>query len=120
MSGALDTILSEIQGLRTDVREDQSKIWEAIDKERECTTNLKLENERRKAEVNEVKLKQKMTEEAFVRHVQNPEKHYQPYYNETIRQKLWRKKPEIVAGGGVGALVVGIITLALKIAGVIP
>ena len=117
MSSELTTVLNEIQGLRSDVREDNSKLWEAIDKERECTTNLKLENERRKGEVREVKLKQKMTEEAFVRHVQNPEKHFNPFYNETLRQKLWRKRPEIVAGGGLGSLIVAIILGLLKYAG---
>ena len=117
MSKDLTVVLGEIQGLRSDVREDQSKIWEAIDKERECTTNLKLENERRKAEVEKANLKQNMTEGAFIKHVQNKEKHYNPFYSESLRQKLWRKKPEIVAGGGAGAFIIGLLGLLFKAAG---
>jgi len=120
MGDALDTVLTEIRGLRSDVREDQSKIWDAIERERKCTTQLKINDAKLEGEITQLKLKQNMTEEAFVRHVQNKDKHFNPYYSETLRQKLWRKKPEIAAGGGAGALIVALVTLLLKASGVIP
>lgn len=119
MSTDLDRVLTAIEGLRSDMREDNQQIWSAIEENRKCNTNLKLENERRKGELEKLKLKQKITSDAFVRHVENPEKHFQPFFKETLPQKLWRKKPEIAAGGGAGALIIGLITLALKLAGVI-
>lgn len=117
MNKDLTTVLTAIDGLRSDVREDQSKIWEAIDNERKCTTNLKIENERRKAESEKVELKQNMTEGAFIRHVQNQEKHFNPFYNETIPQKLWRKKPEIGASITIGGIIFGMLLAALKFVG---
>ena len=44
-------------------------------------------------------------------HERDRETHFSPYHNESLRQKLWRKKPEIAAGGGVGALIYLIIEL---------
>ena len=119
MGTALDTVLTEIRGLRTDVREDQKEMWKAIDKGREERTALKLKDAEIKGEIEKLKLEKKMGDEAFIRHVQNEDKHFNPYFNETLRQKLWRKKPEIAAGGGLGTLLAGLILGLLSHFGVI-
>lgn len=94
------------------IHESVKRIEKKQDEITKCVTQNKMD-------INELKLGQKVTEEAFVRHVQNEEKHFQPYFNETLRQKLWRKKVEIAAGGGVGAGAITIIALLLKILEVI-
>lgn len=53
------------------------------------------------------------------KHIDDPKIHYNPYYSESIPQKLWRKKPEIAAGGGLGTVIVGIIIALLSRYGVI-
>ena len=44
-------------------------------------------------------------ENRFRDHYKDGDLHFNPHFSETIGEKLWRKKPEIATGGGLGALI---------------
>lgn len=110
---AENVILPRLDTLEEKLEKRDEKQWTAIEKNKDKAHELDKEIEK-------LKLEKTMGENAFIRHVQNKEKHYNANYNETLRQKLWRKKPEIGAGGLVGVLITGLVGLLLKAAGVIP
>lgn len=87
---------------------------ERIDRKLEtiCTAQLetRLTQEQMKAKIAMVEMMVIGVQEALEKHKQDMQQHYNPYYNETVLQKVWRKKPEIAAGGGLGALIVAILT----------
>ena len=87
-----------------------------LEKIESCQVALKIEDERIKhsAAKNELLLAQ--TQEAFLKHCNDTDKHFNPYFNESMPQKLWRKKPEIATGVSLSTI---LITLILKILEVI-
>ena len=113
----VDTILEEIRGLRNDVRADQNKMWEAIEEGRKCRTVMKIEQMKINGEIEKLKLEKTMGEQAFLRHIENKEKHYNPYYSETYWETMGRKKPESATSITVGGISFGIILAAANYLG---
>jgi len=74
----------------------------------------RLNMEQLKAKVALVEMMVIRVEEAVEMHKQDMKQHYNPYYDETIPEKLWRKKPEIAAGGGLGVLVIMLVQFLLE------
>lgn len=92
------------------------KIFDRIDQV--CTTNtdLKITDEIMKAKIAAIEVMNIQTQEAVTamgirmdKHTEDMLKHYNPYYDETIGQKLWRKKPEIAAGGTLGTFLAALL-----------
>lgn len=79
-----------------------------------CQIDLKLQDEIIKSKVSHLELHQLHIAEDLEQHKSDMEKHYNPYYSETVAQKLWRKKPEIATGGGLGALIVLVLKFVLE------
>lgn len=98
---------------------------ESIDKKVETVcdmqTELRLSDAEMKARLGAIELMNVATQEEVHQlrdridtHQRETALHYNPYYDETLGKKLWRKKPEIAAGGGLGALIASIILLLLQ------
>lgn len=93
------------------IYERVKEIDEKLDRACSKQTELMVVDEQLKAKIAAVEIQNLKNAEDVINlrkkideHERSMEKHYNPYYNETITQKLWRKKPEIAAGGGVGLL----------------
>lgn len=96
------------------INDKLKSVDEKLDRVISCQIDLKLQDEIIKAKVSNLELKQIQIEQSIEEHKKDMQQHYNPYYNETIPQKIWRKKPEIAAGGGLGALIVAIVTWILQ------
>ena len=107
-------VYKAIDGLRKDVQHTNEMQWKAIRDGQKCQTGLKLEDARLDKEITTIKIEKKIGERALERHAKDQTRHFQPYYSETIPQRLWRKKPEIAAGGSVGTIL-GLLVLAKQL-----
>ena len=85
-----------------------------LDKVIECQTSLKLEDERLKAANAKNELLLAQTQDAFLKHCDDMDRHFNPYYNETIPQKIWRKKPEILTGVSLSSVTATIIYMVIQ------
>jgi len=94
------------------MEERDGKLWEALDNVRDCQTKLKVKDAEIEGCMKKLDAEKKATENILLEHVRNKKKHYNPYYYETTRAKLWRKKAEITAGGILGTAL-SIIALIL-------
>jgi len=79
-----------------------------------CQIDLKLQDEIIKAKCSSLELQLINLQEDVTQHKKDVRSHYNPYFNETLPEKIWRKKPEIAAGGGLGAALVGLILWLLE------
>ena len=82
-----------------------------------CTANieLKITDEQIKAKVAHVELMNIRTQEMLTQHQDDMAKHYNPYYDESIPQKLWRKKPEIATGVSISTAIFAVILKLLEV-----
>lgn len=109
---ALERIEGQIAETNKRMEERDGKLWKALDEVKECQTKLKVKDAEIEGDIEKIKAEKKATEQILIRHVENREKHYNPFYTESLGEKLWRKKPEIAAGGILGT-VLSIIALIL-------
>lgn len=114
-----ELILEEIRGLRADVREDINKAWDAIEEQRKCSTQVKIKQAEILGEIKQIKSEKRIGDEILSKHINNKEKHYNPYHNETYWQKMSRKKPEIATSVTLGGILFGFLLAAFKFFGVI-
>jgi hypothetical protein len=95
------------------IREFVMPTIERIDRKLESICNGNLETrltvEQVKAKIALVEMMVIKVQESVELHKKDMIQHYNPYYNETLPEKIWRKKPEILAGGGLGALTITVI-----------
>lgn len=118
MSKDLEVVLGAIEGLRSDVREDQRQVWEEVKDIRKCTTDNKLKTMRLKGEhevlKNEVKHIKLSTDE-MDEHVDNPEIHFDKDKAATTSLGyLAKKKILIIFLTALGVIVSGITTAWLN------
>jgi len=114
---AENVVLPKLEALDKKLEKRDDTIWLAIEEGRKERTVLLIQCANIQSEIKAIKTEKKMSENVIIEHVQDTTRHYNPYFNETIRQKLWRKKPEIAAGGGTGVLIIGLLTLTFKALG---
>jgi hypothetical protein len=93
------------------------KIFDRIDSVCTTTSDLKITDEIIKAKIAAVEMMNIKTQEAVTamgirmdKHHDDMEKHFNPYFNETFTEKLWRKKAEIVVAAIIGSAT-GILAL---------
>ena len=114
-----ELILEEIRALRKDVRDDMSKAWDAIEEQRKCSTQIKIRQAEISGDIKRLKLEKRIGDETFIRHVENKEKHFNPYHNETYWKKMSRKKPEIATSITLGGILFGFLLALFNYFGVI-
>jgi len=111
MSGE-PTVLGMINEKLGDISEDVKDIKEDLK-----NGAIKMENHEQR--ILTVEGKTKLNEKITVEHIRNKEKHYNPHYSESFRQRVWRKKGEIgvATGGSVGivSLVFAILKFGLEL-----
>lgn len=96
------------------IYDKMKSIDEKLDKVITCQIDLKVQDEIIKAKVSAIELSHLKLQSDLDQHKADVKTHYNPYYDETLRQKLWRKKPEIAAGGGLGAVIVAFVTWLIQ------
>jgi tetrahydromethanopterin S-methyltransferase subunit G len=111
--GMIDQRLERIENNQT---ENTTLLFQKIDSICTMQTDLRITDEVIKAKIAFVETLNARTNEELAKinkrldeHERDREIHYNQYYNETIPQKIWRKKPEILAGGSVGVVAVAVI-----------
>ena len=118
MSDDLQVVLGAIEGLRSDVREDQKQIWRQVDKNKDCTnqTKLKVEKLNGKHEVLKTEIKHiKLSSNKMDEHVDNPEIHFDKDKAATTSLGyLAKKKILIIFLTALGVIVSGITTAWLN------
>jgi len=97
------------------------KIFDRIDRVCTTQTDLMITDEMMKAKIASIEMMNVNTQKdiqevkaLLLEHKRDGVTHYNSHYNESIPQKLWRKKPEIAAGGGLGALLYLIILFLIE------
>ncbi len=102
------------------VDKNVERIFDKIDAVCNTTGDLRITDEVIKAKISAIEMMNIQTQEAVTamgirmdKHVEDMEKHFNPYYSETITQKLWRKKPEIAAGGTLGTFIAALLYFLL-------
>jgi hypothetical protein len=85
-----------------------------LDKVIECQTNLKIEDEKLRSANAKNELLLTQTQDAFLKHCNDMDRHFNPYYSETIPQKIWRKKPEILTGVSLSSIAATVIYLLIQ------
>ena len=123
--GDLETILGELQGLRSDVREDQGKIWDKIEKlddadkeAAKCRASTKLKIEKQNGRIHNIqdKLREAREEKKAVKdHINNPEIHFnKEKAQETNLGYLAKKKILAIVLTALAVLAAGITTWILN------
>ena len=85
----------------------------------QCMVNIKLDGQQREGRLKAVELDGEITKQIILKHLENKEKHFNPYFNETYTEKMKRKKAEIGTSVTIGSVIFGIILAAGKYFGVI-
>ena len=80
-------------------------------------TDVKIENH--EGRLNTVESSEKINHEVFIKHIENKNKHFNPYYSESYGEKIRRKSPEIITGVSVSTIISGIVIAILKSQGLI-
>jgi hypothetical protein len=95
---------------------NMGKIFDRIDNVCTTTGDLKITDEIIKAKIAAIEMMNIQTQEAVTamgirmdKHSEDMIKHFNPYFGETLQQKLWRKKSEIAAGGGLGTFLAAVL-----------
>ncbi|MHA1805950.1 MAG: hypothetical protein ACTSX2_00075 [Candidatus Thorarchaeota archaeon] len=83
-----------------------------------CQINLKITDEQLKATTARNELKIAEMQEAFLNHVGDERRHFNPYYNETYFQKIRRKKAEVGTSVSIGTILATVLIALLKYYGV--
>lgn len=97
------------------IYEKLKTLEEKMDKVITCQIDLKIQDEVLKAKLSSLELQQIQVQSDLDIHKKDMEKHYNPFYSETLKQRIWRKKAEITLGGGLGALIVGLIQFLTEV-----
>ena len=89
---------------------NMGKIFDRIDQVCTSVGDLRITDEIIKAKIAAVEMMNIKTQEQVTamgirmdKHVEDMEKHYNPYYNETFTEKIWRKKAEIIIAAIIGS-----------------
>jgi hypothetical protein len=116
----LGMIDQRLERMETDQKDTARTLFEKIDNICSTTVDLKISDEVMKAKIAFVESLNVRTNELLLtvtmrldEHVKNLDTHFNPYYSETIPQKLWRKKPEIAAGGTLGTFLAALLYFLL-------
>jgi len=92
----------------------QARLEKKIDLVCAEQTSMRIENETTKAKAAHVEYQVLQLRESVDKHRDDAFAHYNPYHSETIPQKLWRKKPEIAAGGFLGTTLAALLYLLVE------
>lgn len=110
--GGEPTVLGMINESLTEIKCDVKEIKDDLK-----NGAVKLENHEQR--ILNVEGKTTLNEKITVEHIRNKEKHYNPHYSETFRQRVWRKRGEIgVATGGsigIGSLLFALLKFGLEL-----
>ena len=98
------------------------RIFNKIDAVCTTQTDLMITDETIKAKIAAVEMMNVRTQESvdslqsqMVKHAEDMRKHYNPHYEETVGEKLWRKKPEIATGVTLSSVIMAIILKLLEV-----
>jgi len=89
-----------------------------LDRIEQCQINLKITDEQLKATTARNELKIAEMQEAFLNHIKDKDRHFNPYYNETYFQKIRRKKAEVGTSVSIGTILATIVIAILRYYGV--
>jgi hypothetical protein len=96
------------------------KLFDKLDTVCTIQNDLKITDEIIKAKIASVELMNARTQDdirvfklELDKHQTDMQKHFNPYFGETIGQKLWRKKPEVAAGGTLGTFLAALLYFLL-------
>jgi len=116
----LGMIDRRLEQMEINQKESNNMLFEKIDNICSIQTDLRITDEVIKAKIAFVESMNIKTNDLLLTitmrlndHEKNLNAHFNPYYNETIPQKIWRKKPEIAAGGGLGVTLAVILQFLL-------
>jgi hypothetical protein len=114
-----ELILEEIRALRKDVREDINKAWDAIEEQRKCNNRLNNRQAMLEGAFNQMRNDRADTLVILGKHMDDKDKHFNPYFNEGYWEKMKRKKPEIATSITLGGIIFGFTLALLNYIGVI-
>jgi hypothetical protein len=114
-----ELILEEIRGLRSEMREDINKMWNTIEEGRKCNTQLKIKQAKLEGAFQQMKTDRADTLTILGKHMDDKDKHFNPYFNEGYWEKMKRKKPEIATSVTLGGILFGFLLALFNYLGVI-
>lgn len=96
------------------INKNLDDIKTSVDDIKEDLKNGAVKFENHEQRLLNVEGKTKLNEKITIEHIKNKEKHYNPHYSESFKQRMWRKRGEIGVAAGGGASIVGLVVAVAK------
>jgi len=114
---AEQVILPKLNSIEDKIDKQNTAIWEELSKQNTCMTKIKVGVAELKIKCKNISGSLKNLKASFSEHIKDKSSHFNPHFNETTKERVWRKRAEIgvILGGSGGEL--GLILFIAKTMG---